>query len=384
MINYGRQFINRSDVNAVVKSLKSDFITQGSLNKKFEDALKKKFGSKYCSVFSSATAALHLLALSLKWTKNDTVIVCTNSFLATSNCILYAGANPEFVDIDENFYTINIEKLKKKIKDLKKNNKKISAIICTDYGGLPCDWKILRKIANKNKIKLINDCCHAIGASIDNNVKYAIKYADYVSYSFHPVKNITTGEGGAILTNDSKINRMLNILKSHGVVRKKSFDPWYYQMQYLGYNYRITDFQCALGISQLKKLNTIIKKKKLIAKNYDKAFYGIEGIKTPKVKKNFSSAYHLYPLLIDFKKLNISKKNFFLELRKKKINLQVHYIPIHTQLYYKNYVKFKKDDLSISENFYKKEVSLPIYYSLKTKEQTHVINSIKILLNLKK
>ncbi|MDC0449603.1 UDP-4-amino-4,6-dideoxy-N-acetyl-beta-L-altrosamine transaminase [Pelagibacteraceae bacterium] len=382
MINYGRQYLDKYDINAVIKSLKGNLITQGPYIKKFEADLSKKFGSKYCAVVSSGTAALHLLGLALKWKKNEIILTTPISFLATSNTILYSGATPEFVDIDKDTYNLDPDLLLKRIIQLKKKKKKIVAVICPDFAGQPCDWKKLRKIADKYKLILINDCCHAMGSKLDWNPKYAMKFADFVSLSFHPVKTITSGEGGAILTNDKKIHEKINVLKSHGIIKKKNFDPWFYQMKYLGFNYRITDFQCALGSSQLKKLEKFVHRRKNIASNYDKAFENIKGINIPKIKKNNSSAYHLYPLLINFRKFGVSKRDFFLKLRNKKINLQVHYIPIHLQPYYKNKLNLKKGDFPVAENFYEKEVSLPVYYNLKNTEQNKVIFEIKKILKV--
>ena len=384
MISYGKQHIDSSDIKAVTKVLKSDFITQGDNVKKFENILSKTFGSKYSCVVSSGTAALHLLGLALNWKKGEVILTTPISFLATSNSILYTGATPVFIDINEDDYNIDINLLLKKIIYLKKAKKKISAIICTDFAGHPCDWKQLRKIASKYKITLINDCCHAFGASIKNNKKYAIKYADFVTLSFHAVKHITTGEGGAILSNNKKIIDEINVLKTHGVIRKKKQKKfWEYQMVKLGYNYRITDFQCALGISQIKKLGKYVKRRKEIADLYNKSFAKISNIIIPKVKKTIGHAYHLYPLKINFKKFGILKEKFFNQLRKKNINLQVHYMPIYNQPFYKKKFNFNKKNFLVAENFYEQEASLPIYYSLKKSEQLKVIISIKKILKIK-
>lgn len=381
MINYGKQNIDKKDISAVLKVLKSDWLTQGPQVNKFELALKKYFGAKYCSVVSNGTAALHLAGLALGWKKGDVVLTSPISFLSSSNCILYSGATPDFVDIDKSSYNIEINKLEAKIKKLKLSSKKVVAIIATDYAGNPCNWKELRHIAIKYNIKLINDNCHAIGASYFKEKSYAVKYADVVTHSYHPVKNITTGEGGSILTNHKKIYDKINILRSHGTLRNSKFmlsndGPWYYEMHEMGFNYRITDIQCALGISQLRKINKFVKRRKEIAKIYDEEFSGEEIFKIPRVGKNYSHAYHLYPLQINFFKKN-QKRDFFNKLYKDKIKLQVHYIPIHLQPYYRKNFGFKKGDYPVAESFYKKEVSLPIYFSLKTKEVYKVINKIK-------
>lgn len=383
MISYGRQHIDNNDIKAVTKVLKNNLITQGPSVEKFEKSLSKTFGSRYSCALSSGTAALHLLGLALGWKRGDIVLTTPISFLATSNSILYSGARPEFIDIDKDDYNINVNLLLKKILKFKKEKKRITAIICTDFAGHPCDWKNLKKIARKFKITLINDCCHAFGASIDNNKKYAIKYADYVTLSFHAVKHITTGEGGAVLTNNKKIIDEINILKTHGVYRKKNQRQiWKYEMIKLGFNYRITDFQCALGTSQLKKLKKFLNKRKKIAKIYDLHFHQTPNIVTPKINRKVGHAYHLYPLKIDFKKFKISKENFFKRLREKKIYLQVHYIPIYKQPFYKKLFNFKKNKFPVAERFYEEEVSLPIYFSLKLSSQLKVISTIKSILRV--
>ena len=382
MINYGRQFIDQKDINEVTKVLKSSFLTQGAKVKEFEKKLSSKFDAKYCTVASSGTAALHLLGNALAWKKGDIILTTPISFLATSNCILYSNAKPVFVDIEKNSYTVDVNLLEKKIIQLKKKKSKIKAIICTDFAGHPCDWKSLKKISQKYKIVLINDNCHAFGASIDGSPNYALKYADFISLSFHAVKHITTGEGGAILSNNKLMDNKIKILRSHGVVRKKTNAPWFYEMKYLGFNYRLTDFQSVLGISQLRKLSKFISRRKKIAKIYDEQFYNIRNVFIPKIRRGMGHAYHLYPLLINFSKFKITKEIFFKKLKKLKINLQVHYIPIHLQPFYKKKFKTKIGDFPISEKFYKEEVSLPIFYGLSNKNVLKVAKSIKKILNI--
>ena len=374
MITYGKHFIDKADKKAVLSTLASGWLTQGPKVIQFESEIKKKFGSKYCSVVSNGTAALHLIAIALGWGKNDTILCSPISFISGANSALYVGAIPDFVDIDKKTYNIDILKLEKKIISYLKKQKKIKAIVVTDFAGNPANWSSLRKISKKYKIKIINDNCHALGAGYKKDTKYAIKYADVVIHSYHPVKNITSGEGGAILTNDKKLYSKVNRLRSHGI--KRSNVSWFYEMIEIGYNYRLTDIQSALGVSQLKKLDKFVKKRNQIAKIYSQNFNS-NIFKKPEINENNLHSFHLYPLLIKFNKLKITKSLFLKKLLAVGIRLQVHYIPTYLHPFYKKKFKFKKNDFPISENFYKEEVSLPIYYSLRKYEAYKVINSIE-------
>ena len=384
LINYGKQHIDRDDIDSVIKILKSEIITQGNQVIKFENALKLRLGSKFCCALSSGTSGLHLAAMALGWEKEDVVISTPITFLATINCINFVGAKPDFVDINPNYYTIDPDRLEKKIKEYKKIRKRVKAVIAVDYAGHPADWKELNFLAKKYNFQLVNDNCHALGASYLGNKKYATKYANLVIQSFHPVKHITTGEGGAVLTNSRSLDQKIRQLKSHGI--EKNFKTmktgsWYYEMHKPGFNYRITDFQCALGISQLKKLDRFIAIRRKIAQLYNDAFKFRQNCIIPKVDKNSEHAYHLYPVLSDFNKLKTNKRLFFEKMKKKGINLQVHYIPVHLQPYYMKKFKFKKGDFPISENFYEKEFSLPIYPDLKEKQIEFIIEEVYKNLN---
>ena len=381
--NYGKHYISNKDIQSVIKVLKSDWLTQGPYIRKFEKNLNKYFGGKYCSVVSNGTSALFLTGLALGWRPGDIIITTPITFLATVNSIEYQGATPDFVDINAINYNIDLNKLEEKIIKYKKENKKIKAVIAVDFAGHPCDWKSLRYLANKFNFKLINDNCHALGATYFKSKKYSTKYADVVTQSFHPVKNITTGEGGAILTNDKKFYEKVKILRTHGITKNKknllkNDGGWYYEMHELGYNFRISDFQCALGISQLNRLDFFIKKRRDIAKKYNNYFSKNEKLQIPYVEKNVEHAFHLYPLLIDFDSLNISKKQYYNLLKKNGINLNVHFIPIHTQPYYKKKYGFRNKDYINSLNFYKNTFSLPIYPQLKSFETSYIA---KIIIN---
>ena len=377
MISYSKQYIDKKDISAVVKTLKSNFITQGDKVNEFEKKLKRYFGARHCCVVSSGTMALYLLSKVLDWNKNDLILCSPISFLAASNAAIFSGATPVFIDIDYNTGNLDTEVLKKKLIFLKKNKKKIKALVVTDYGGMPADWKELKKISKKYKFTLVNDNCHAMGAKYFNNKKYAVKYSDFVIQSYHAVKNLTTGEGGAVLSNNKKIIEKIRKLKTHGVVRKNSNKPWLYEMESLGFNARITDFQCSLGISQLKKLDKVVKKKQKLASIYSNHLRGLENIEIPDFQKNKMSALHLYPVKINFDNLKISKEKFFSFFKKKNIKLQVHYIPIFFQPFYKRKFKYKLNDFKGAIKFYNRQVSLPLYYQLKSKQILKVAEFIK-------
>jgi len=246
-----------------------------------------------------------------------------------------------------------------------------------------CDWEKIKILSKKYNFFTINDNCHALGAKYKKNIKYACRYADIVTQSFHPVKIITTGEGGAILTNNKKFYERFKILRTHGVLKNnnliKKYGQWYYEMVALGYNYRLSDIHASLGISQLKKIKKFLKKRKQLAKKYDSSFTNKFFFKSPFVEKYCEHSYHIYPLQINFDKLKINKKQFFLKLKKSNINLQVHYIPIHLQKFYKQKFNYKLGDFPVAEEYYKKTVSLPLFHDLSIKKQNKVIKSINAL-----
>ncbi len=387
--SYGKQTIDDDDIKAVVDVLKGDRLTQGLSVGKFEKKLCLKFGSSFCTVVSSGTAALHLSGLALGWKKGDIILTTPITFLSTANAILYAGATPDFVDIDEAAYTLDIDKLEEKIKYYHDKGKRIKAVVAVDYAGHPCDWKALRKLANENNFQLVNDNCHAIGAKYYGDIKYAAKYADIVIMSFHPVKHITTGEGGAVLTDNSEIDEKVRLFKTHGITKNhskfkiqnsKSACPWYYEMQELGFNYRITDFQCALGSSQLEKLDLFVKLRREIAEVYDKKFENDDRFIIPKVSDNAKHAYHLYPLQIKFDELGIDKKEYFAKLKANRIIGQVHYIPVHLQPYYRERFGFKHGDFPVAEKFYDREISIPIYPELKNDDLEYIVDKLRVRL----
>ena len=386
MISYGKQSIDDLDINSVVKVLKGDWLTQGPLVENFENKLNDYFGSKYACAVSNGTASLHLSGLALGWGSGDVIITTPITFLATVNSIVYCGATPDFVDIDSETFNINTIELEEKIKSYSSKGQKVKAVIGVDFAGHPSNWKKLRQLADEYDLQLINDNCHALGSSYYDDKNYAVKYADIVTQSYHPVKHITTGEGGAVLTNNKNIFEKVMILRTHGMTKnidklEKNDGPWYYELHEIGYNYRITDFQCALGVSQLKKLNFFVERRQKIAAFYDKIFEKNDLIDTPKCMNSIQHSYHLYPIRINFNKTKISKVKFFQKMKEFGINLQVHYYPVHLQPYYKKRYGFSLNQFPIAEEFYKREVSLPIYPELKIKQANYVSECLKNILS---
>ncbi len=373
MINYGKHYIDKNDIKTVNKVLKGNFLTQGPVVDLFQKKIKNFFNSKYCTVVSNGTAGLFIAGKALNWKKQDRIITSSMTFIASANAITLCGAKPIFLDIDPKSYNIDPNLVEN---ELKKNKGKIKALIAVDYAGHPCDWSSLKYLANKYNFKLINDNCHALGAKINGDCGYAAKYADIVVQSYHPVKNFTTGEGGALLTNSNELNNKFLKIRNHSMIRNKKFLPWIYKIYEPGLNFRLTDIQSALGISQISKLNQFVKKRNIIAKKYTNEFQDYDCLKTPTVIKNYYHSYHLYPLQIDFKKINKTKKKLFEFMNRRNIKLQVHYIPLHTQPYYKKISGLKNGDLPYSENFYERQISLPIYPSLNKNSINKVIKSI--------
>ena len=366
-IPYGKQSIDEDDINSVVEVLKSDFLTTGPKIKEFEEELCRYTNAKYCVAVANGTAALHLASLVLL-NKGDKVITTPNSFVATSNSILYVEAKPIFVDIKEDG-NIDLDLCEEELK----KDSSIKAIYVVHFSGNPIEQEKLKYLKESYNIKILEDCAHSLGASFGNIKAGSCENSDCSILSFHPVKHITTGEGGAITTNSKEIYEKLLELRAHGIKRLPEFAPWYYEMHSLGFNYRITDMQAALGISQLKKLDSFVKRRKEIALRYDEAFFN--SIVKPLYSFNQNSSYHLFVVKVDFSKLNISKVELFNKMREKNIGLQLHYIPINKQPYYKS-LGYGNEDTPIMNRYYNECFSLPMYSSLSNEEQEYVIKTL--------
>lgn len=380
MIPYAKQDLDQSDIMAVVRTLQADKITQGPQIEIFERKLAQQCGARYGVSVSSGTAALHLATLALGLGPGDKVLTTPISFLATSNAALYVGASPIFCDVNQE--TINIEP-----NEIEKHlDRNVKAIYPVHFGGLPSKMDTIHHIAKKHHLFVVEDACHALGAFYSKGNSMipigSCVHSDMTIFSFHPVKHVTTGEGGAITTNSKKYYKKLLSLRSHGVFRSsalsKRMGPWYYSMNELGFNYRLTDIQAALGTSQLSKLTLFVKRRREIAAMYSDAFKGLPYVKTPFEPRGLRSSYHLYPLRIDFSKLKITRAALMKALLAKGIGTQVHYIPIYTQPYYRRHVV--SSPCPAAERYYASALSLPIYPKMKERDVKKVIRSMSAII----
>jgi len=378
MINYGKQSIDKKDIKAVMDVLSSDWLTQGPKVEEFEQAFANYCGSKYAVAVCNGTAALHLANLAIGTDITTNVITTPITFLATTNSVIYAGGHPVFGDISDGSFTLNPEK----VKELAEGAIGFKGIIPVHLGGVVCDMESLKQIADENNYWVIEDACHALGGKwLDKTGKMHTvgdcSYSDMTIFSFHPVKQITTGEGGAITTNDKSIYEKLLLLRSHGMTKdenllKENHGGWYYEMHELGFNYRMTDIQAALGIEQLKKNDEWVKKRRKIVSNYDEAFKIVEQL-TPQQHpdENSKYSYHLYIIQCEM------RAELFRYLKENDVNTQVHYIPIHLQPYYKEKYGYGRGDYPVAEKYYDHVLSLPLYPTLTDTDQDKVISLIK-------
>ena len=385
VIPYGKHYIDEKDISEVIKTLKSSNLTQGPKIEELEKKICAYVGCKYAVAVSSATAGLHLATLALGIKKGDKIVTSPITFVSTASVGSYSGADPVFSDIDAKTVNLSAEILDKTL-NLTRNNK---FIIPVHFGGLPCDMKEIKKIGDKTNSIIIEDAAHALGSKYsDGSMVGNCKYSDATVFSLHPVKIIAAGEGGIITTNNLRTYNKLLKFRSHGIIKEeglyksknaktgKLINPWYYEIQELGFHYRLTDIQSSLAISQLRKINLFVKKRNLLAKKYDKYFADHKIIKKAQIiKNNELSSYHLYLIRIDFNKLKISRAKFFNQLKRKNILSQVHYIPVPMHYFYEK-KGYNMKNLPNSYQYYNETLSLPLYYSLKNSEQKYVIETI--------
>jgi UDP-4-amino-4,6-dideoxy-N-acetyl-beta-L-altrosamine transaminase len=371
---YGHQWIDDDDIKAVSDVLKTDWITQGPKIAEFEKLIADYCNAKYAVAFSSGTAALHAAAFAAGISNGDEVITTPITFVADGNCVLFRRGKVKFADVKNNTYNIDPKKVRKQI------TSETKAIIPVDYTGQPYDIDEINDIAEEHNLIVIEDAAHAIGAEYKG--KKAGGLTDLTIFSFHPVKNITTGEGGMVLTNDSDYYEKLKVFRTHGIIKdpekmQKNEGGWYYEMHHLGYNYRLTDFQCALGISQFKKLEKFIKIRRNIAARYNEAFSELKEIITPYEKRDVKSTYHLYMIQLNLEMLKAGRKKIFDALRAENIGVHIHYIPVHLQPYYRKKFGYKKGDFPIAEEYYERAMTLPLFPKMNDKDVKDVINAVK-------
>lgn len=371
MIPYGRQTIDEDDINAVVDVLKSDYLTTGPKIAEFEQAVASYTGAKYAVAISNGTSALHAACFAAGIGRGDEVITTPLTFAASANCVLYCGGTPVFADVDPYTYNIDPEDIRKKITD------KTKAIIAVHLAGQPCDMDEIHSIAQEHNLIVIEDGAHALG-SVYKGKKVGC-LSDMTTFSFHPVKPITTGEGGMIMTDNGELYKRLVLFRSHGITRDESMmtrneGPWFYQQLDLGYNYRITDIQCALGCSQMRKLDKFLKRRRELAERYNNAFIECDNIVTPYQLSDTQSGWHLYIVQVK----NHDRKQVFETLRDKGIGVNVHYIPVYMHPYYQEH-GYKDVHCANAEEIYSHIISLPLYPGLTDDQQDYVIDTLKQL-----
>lgn len=381
MIPYGRQSISEEDIQAVIDVLRSDWLTTGPNVKAFEDKVAGYCGAKYAVAVNSATSALHIACLAAGLGPGDALWTSPNTFLASANAGLYCGAGVDFVDIDPRTYNISVDSLDQKLAEANKRGKLPKVVIPVHFSGQSCEMRQIHDLARKYRITVIEDAAHAIGGSYASGKIGCCTYSDMAVFSFHPVKIVTTAEGGMILTNNPELYAKLIRLRSHGITRDPaqmsgpSHGAWYYQQIELGFNFRMTDLQAALGSSQLERIETFLARRREIAARYTREFAELPVI-TPFQRPDTASAWHLYVVCLDFTKTAKTRRQVFDALTAKGIGVNVHYIPVHTQPYYQEAFGFKPEICPNALAYYESCISLPMYYGLTAKQQTFVIESL--------
>ena len=370
-IPYGRHWIDKEDINSTISVLRSDFITQGPKVKEFEDKVANYCGAKYAVAVSSGTAALHIACLAADIKDGDEVITTPISFVASSNCVVYCGGAPVFADIDPETINIDPKQIKGKI------GPRTKAIIPVHFGGYPCDLREIQEVAKRHNLIIIEDATHALGAEYRTVKIGSSKYSDMTVFSFHPVKHITTGEGGMVLTNRRDLYEKLIAFRNHGIIKdrrnllKKNEGRWYYEMQFLGFNYRITDFQCALGISQLRKLERFIKRRRQIVNIYYRELSKLKGLELIMEKDYVKSAWHIYVI-----KIKKERRKIFDRLFKAGIGVNVHYRPIYLHPFYQR-LGYREGLCPEAQRYYNEALTIPLHSRMTEEETFYIVNKIK-------
>lgn len=367
-IPYGRQDISEDDISSVISVLRSDYLTQGPQVPEFERRVAEYSGATFGVAVNSATSALHIACLALGLKKGDIVWTSPITFVASANAALYCGAEVDFVDTDPRTYNMSTNALRAKLEVAKKIGRLPKVVIPVHFAGQPCDMQAIHALGKEYQFQIIEDASHAIGAEYLGEKVGSCKFSDICVFSFHPVKIITTAEGGIALTNNELLAQKMSLFRSHGITRETSKmlgepdGPWYYQQIELGFNYRMTELQAALGLSQVNRLEEFIQERRKLAREYD-ALLSILHIQLPYQHPDSTSAYHLYPIWIDEQSLGVSRKEVFEKLRAQNIGVNVHYIPVHLQPYYQK-MGFKPGQFPEAEKYYSGAISIPLYVGL--------------------
>jgi len=373
LLPYGRQFVDEADIEAVVEVLRSDWLTTGPKVAEFEEAFAARVGAAHAVSFSSGTAALHASAFAAGLKPGDEAITTPLTFAATANCVLYQGATPVFADVSRDTLNLDPEQAMKKI------SSKTRAILPVDYAGHPVDLNAVMEVAGRHGFIVIEDACHALGAEYGGRRVGAI--ADMTVFSFHPVKHITTGEGGMVTTNNPQFAETLRRFRNHGISsdarQRQSAGQWHYEMVLLGFNYRLPDIVCALGIQQLKRLDANLARRREIAARYSTAFREIPGVISPVVRTDASPAWHLYAIRLDLEKLTADRAQVFRALRAENIGVNVHYIPVHLHPYYHDRFGFQGGEFPVAEDAYARLISLPMFHAMSDQDVNDVIEAVK-------
>jgi UDP-4-amino-4,6-dideoxy-N-acetyl-beta-L-altrosamine transaminase len=385
IIPYGRQWIEEKDIRAVVNILKSDYLTQGPVIEQFESAVAKYCGAKYAVAVSSGTAALHIACLAAELGIGDILWTSPNTFVASANCALYCGAKPDFVDIDPHTYNISIDTLEKRLYEAEKDGCLPKVVLPVHFAGQSCEMEKISELGKKYNFTVIEDACHAIGGSYKGMKIGSCEFSDMAVFSFHPVKIVTTGEGGMVLTNKEGLYRKLIRLRTHGITRDTQFmedesdGPWYYQQIELGMNYRMTDIQAALGISQLDRIDEFVVRRRELVHRYNKLFSEFP-LTIPWQHSYAHSAFHLYVIRLKLDKIKKTRREVFELLRKNEIGVNVHYIPVHTQPYYRR-LGFSYGQFPEAEKYYEEAITIPLYPSMSENEQDYVVETLRDVLS---
>ncbi|MBI3529693.1 MAG: UDP-4-amino-4,6-dideoxy-N-acetyl-beta-L-altrosamine transaminase [Betaproteobacteria bacterium] len=381
MIPYARQSISKADIDAVSEVLRSDWLTQGPAIGRFEIDVSDYCNARHAVALHSATAALHLSCLALGLQAGDWLWTSTNTFVASANCARYCGANVDFVDIDPETYNISVDALKEKLARAEKKGVLPKIVVPVHFSGHPCDMPAIADLALRYGFRVVEDASHAIGAEVLSGKVGNCRYSDVTVFSFHPVKILTTGEGGMVLTNDDAVAKRLRLLRTHGITRdpgemtKESEDPWQYEQIELGFNYRMTDIQAALGSSQLVRLDEFISRRVHLARRYQLCLEGLP-IKLPRESPEVKSSWHLYVINIDVSKANVSRRQVYDSMREHGVAVNVHYIPVHLQPYYRA-LGYGEGYCPVAEKYYQQALSLPLFFALTDSEQDLVVDALR-------